>query len=266
MDIIVEYLNHLELNQLYSFNSLRLYKRDLLDFDAFQKQKHPDLEIKNLKPEILNDYVSFITQKGKSAATVNRKLTALRGLWNWLQDKGEVERDPFSQIIREAQYRNKTAQFLSQEEINILLDYPDHELKTKMILELFYATGIRIGEMVLITLADIDLENQLLTIPRSAKYKERVVPFNKLLKSYMEEYIEDNALTENSRLLFSKRGDTLSEREVFRLVREAAQHAGLGVEVSPSMIRNSFIKHMKERGAYDVLITDLTGQSSFKLI
>ncbi len=142
----------------------------------------------------------------------------------------------------------------------MLLDCPEHDLKTRMVLELIYATGIRVGEITKLTVTDIDLENQLITIPRSIKFKERVIPFNQLLASYMKEHIQENLLAKESKLLLNKFREPVSEREVFRIIREAALNAGIKKRVSPSILRNSFLKHMKENGAHDTLLRDITGQ------
>ena len=267
MEIIAEYLNYLELERGLSFNSLRLYKCDLLDFDEFIKQelKYETYEIKSLDANVLQLFKSWVERQGKSVATVNRKLTALHGMWTWLREAGEVERDPFTQIEREGQYRNPVAATLSEEEMQQLLDFPEHSLRSKIILEIIYATGIRVGELVLLTIADIDLDAQLITIARSAKYKERVVPFNRVLKANLELYIQEYGLEAKHKLLFSggsPSGEEVSEREVFRLIRHAAARAGLIKKVSPSIVRNSFIRHMKQRGAFKVLLRDLTGQKS----
>jgi site-specific recombinase XerD len=267
VEIIAEYLNYLEQERKLSFNSLRLYKCDLLAFDEFIKLelKNENYQIKELDADILRQFKSWVERKGKSIATVNRKLTALHGMWTWLRQAGEVERDPFTQIEREGQYRNQTPATLSEEEMQQLLDFPEHNLRTKIILEIIYATGIRVGELILLTLVDIDMDSQLITIARSAKYKERVVPFNKVLKGYLEAYITEHGLETNHKLLFaggSPSGEEVSEREVFRLIRHAAARAGLMKKVSPSVIRNSFIRHMKQRGAFKVLLRDLTGQKS----
>jgi site-specific recombinase XerD len=260
MDSIVEYLNYLEINRSLTFNSLRLYKRDLLDFHTFIK-KHfgNNFDIKNLIAINLDTFRQWIIKQGKSTAAVNRKLTAVHGYWIWLRDNKQVNGDPFLQLMRSSQYRNKSARHLSIEEINALLDCDEHDLRSKMILELFYATGIRIGELVALTIEDIDLENQLLTIPRSTRFKERLVPFNKLLCSYIQEYIALHNLMLENTLLQSKQGERLSEREIFRLVQEAGNRVGIN-DLSPSIIRNSFIHHMKDKGAYPALLRDLTGQ------
>lgn len=271
LDFLVEYINHLESNKLLSFNSLRLYKRDLLDFDSFVKEHfieklgHSKYDFTLMSSEDLNRFAVYIENKGGSTASVNRKLTALHGFWNWMRDQGWVKRDPFTQIKRGTQYRNKSAESLSEEEIVMLLDCETHSLKVKMILELIYATGIRVGELTKLTIADIDLTNQLITIARSSRFKERVIPFNQLLASYMENYIKTHELTENSPLLLNRKNETVSEREVFRVINQAAREAGLTKKISPSILRNSFLKHMKDNGAHETLLRDITGQKAIKL-
>jgi site-specific recombinase XerD len=130
VEIIAEYLNYLEQERKLSFNSLRLYKCDLLAFDEFIKLelKNENYQIKELDADILRQFKSWVERKGKSIATVNRKLTALHGMWTWLRQAGEVERDPFTQIEREGQYRNQTPATLSEEEMQQLLDFPEHNL------------------------------------------------------------------------------------------------------------------------------------------
>jgi integrase/recombinase XerD len=267
MQLLGEYIDHIEENKLFSFNSIRLYKRDLMDFYTFCVNKlGTNFLITSLDSEILNRFIKYISDQGRSTAAVNRKLTALHNFWTWLREKGMVSRDPFTQIRRESQFRNKTFAFLSEDEIVVLLDCAEHDLKTKMILELIYATGIRVGELVQLTVTDIDLDSQLITIPRSARFKERVIPFNELLASYMEEHIKISKLGKNSKLLLNRRNEGVSEREIFRLIREAAKKAGLNKTVSPSILRNSFLKHMKENGAHETLLRDLTGQKTVKMI
>lgn len=262
-EYIREYLNYLEINKIFSFNTIRLYRRDLLDFEKFCLDKYgTSFDITNLSEEVLNKFSTNIIEAGKSVATVNRKLTAVHGLWNWLRGNGLVSRDPFTQIQRESQYRNKEISYLSEEQIVMLLDCEEHDLKTKMVLELIYATGIRVGELTQLTIEDIDLENQIITIPRSSRSKERAIPFNQLLKQFLDRHIQTNKLERESKLLLNRRGQAVSEREVFRIIREAAKNAGIKSRVSPSILRNSFIKHMKDNGAHDTLLRDITGQKN----
>lgn len=260
MDLILQYIEYLEQAKLYSFNSFRLYRSDLLNFESFCINKFPNFKIQDLNENILNAYSDNIRQQGRSSATVNRKLTAIHGLWNWLRDQKLVTRDPFTQIHRTPQHRNERFNYLSEDEIVILLDYEKHEPKTKIILELIYATGIRVFELTKLTVSDIDLNNQLITISHSARFKERVIPFNATLSELLKSYIETNDLKPESKLLFNKFNKAISEREIYRTIKEAAIKSGLTKKISPSILRNSFIRHLKNNGAHDTLLKDLTGQ------
>jgi integrase/recombinase XerD len=266
MELIADYINHLEINQVLSFNTLRLYKRDLLDFQNYcHKSLAVNFDIKNLTAEILNNFSKSILAEGRSTATVNRKLTAIHGLWNWLREKNLVQKDPFTQIQRESQFRNKNINYLSEEEIVELLDCEEHDLKTKIILELIYATGIRVGELVKLTICDIDLNNQMITIAKSARFKERVIPFNELLADYITRFINENKLKKNDKLIQNRNEKGVSEREIFRIIRQSALKAGVRKNVTPSILRNSFLKHLKINGAHETLLKDLTGQKNIKL-
>ncbi len=263
MKLLEDYINHLELKQVLSFNSLRLYKTDIKDFSEFIIANYGlDFDLLSLNEKQLNKFMTVLASLGKTAATINRKLTAVRGFWFWLKEQKLVDRDPFTQIKRDSQYRNKTAKTLSEDEIVLLLDCDGLDLKSKIILELIYATGIRVGELVKLTLDDIDLSSNTLTIVRSAKYKERTIPFNQLLAEYLTVFIKENELEQNDKLFKNRRNEQVSEREIFRLIREAAAQAGIKKTVSPSIIRNSFLKHMKENGAHETLLRDLTGQKT----
>lgn len=264
MDLIPEYLNYIELNKLFSKNSLRFYKCDLLDFESYCSQNLDSFEIQNLNTKIINDFIEKLKQKGNSVASINRKLTALHGFWIWLRNSEIVSKDPFLQIKRQAQYRNSKAKYLNLEQIQKILDHPEHSLKTKLILELIYATGIRVAELLNLTLDDIDLKNRIFTIARYGRFKERAIPFNQKLHNYIVEYIKVNSLKSNSRLLLNRWGESVSAREIFRILREAAKASGLEIKLSPSILRNSFLKHMSDNGAHEFLLRDLTGQKISK--
>ena len=263
MKLLEDYIKNLELNQVLSFNSLRLYKTDIKDFTEFIVANYGlNFDLLSLSEKQLNKFMNTIYSLGKSTATINRKLTAIHGFWFWLKEQGLVDRDPFTQIKRDSQFRNKTAKTLTEDDIVLLLDCEGLDLKSKIILELIYATGMRVSEIVKLTLEDIDLNNNILTIVRSQKYKERTIPFNDLLAQYLKFYVKENSLVQEDAIFKNRNNEPVSEREIFRLIREAAQRAGITKKVSPSIIRNSFLKHMKENGAHETLLRDLTGQKT----
>ncbi|NQY79699.1 MAG: tyrosine-type recombinase/integrase [Candidatus Caenarcaniphilales bacterium] len=257
MQVLLEFLEYLENFSGLVPNTLRLYKRDLLDFELFIKKKHGELfDVTSLSKDDLEDFSTHISNQGSSTATVNRKLTALRKFWNWLKENGKVEKDPFSQIFRESQYRNKSFECLSEEEINLLLDCENLELRTKLILELLYSCCLRVNELLGLTVEDISLNEKIITVVNTRNKKIRLVPITDLLFSLLEAYLEEVELNSVDKLF------NISAREVYRIVSKAAQELGINKKITASTLRNSFIKHMKERGAHKVFIQDITGQKN----
>lgn len=257
MQVLLEFLEYLENFSGLVSNTLRLYKRDLLDFELFIKKKYGTLfDITNLSKDDLEDFSLYISKQGSSTATVNRKLTALKKFWIWLKEKGEVKKDPFSQIFRESQYRNKSFECLSEEEINLLLDCENLELRTKLILELLYSCCLRVNELLGLTLEDISLNERIITVVNTRNKKIRLIPITDLLFTLIKAYLIEHELKPVDKLF------NISAREVYRIVSRAAQDLGINKKITASTLRNSFIKHLKERGAHRVFMQDLTGQKN----
>jgi len=283
MQVVVEFLDYLENFSGLSYNTLRLYKRDLIDFSNFVRANLGDnFEITELKPDHLESFSYEIRKTGASTAAVNRKLTAVHKMWNWLKENSVVSRDPFTQIIRDTQYRNKKAEILSEEEVDLLLSndrsvlgvHEDHEdnenaeiedceqshLRTDLILELLYSCGLRVNELLALTIEDISFTEEIIFINRSSRSKSRLVPMIDSVKFLLEKYIRANNLKAVDRLF------NISAREVYRTIQAKAEAARIEKKISASILRNSFIKHMKSRGAHQVFLQDIMGQKNFARI
>ena len=257
MQVLLEFLEYLENCYGLAYNSLRLYKRDLFDFDKFiQEQAEQNFKIENLSKENLEEFSEYIRKQGSSTATVNRKLSALKKFWDWLREQGRAERDPFSQIFRSSQFRNNSFEYLSEEEVNSLLDCENCDLETKLILELLYSSGLRINELLNLTLDDIALEEKSIQVKNSRSNKIRLLPITDLLQTLLKTYIEEKEISSAEKLF------KISAREVYRMVQKIAKEVGINKKITASTLRNSFIKHMKERGAHKVFIQDLIGQKN----
>jgi site-specific recombinase XerD len=275
MQVVVEFLDYLENFSGLSYNTLRLYKRDLIDFSNFVRANlGEDFKIIDLNADNLEYFSQEIRKSGASTAAVNRKLTAVHKMWNWLKENSVVSRDPFTQIVRETQYRNKKAEILSEEEVDLLLsrvrndagenaeieDCEQSDLRTDLILELLYSCGLRVNELLVLTVEDISLTEEIIFINRSSASKARLVPMIDSVKLLLEKYIHDNNLKSVDRLF------NISAREVYRTIQAKAEAAGIEKKISASILRNSFIKHMKARGAHRVFLQDIMGQKNFARI
>ena len=275
MQVVVEFLDYLENFSGLSYNTLRLYKRDLIDFSNFVRANlGEDFKIIDLNADNLEYFSQEIRKSGASTAAVNRKLTAVHKMWNWLKENSLVSRDPFTQIVRDTQYRNKKAEILSEEEVDLLLskvknegdenaeieDCEQSDLRTDLILELLYSCGLRVNELLALTIEDISFMEEIIFINRSSASKSRLVPMIDSVKLLLEKYISDNNLKSVDRLF------NISAREVYRTIQAKAEAAGIEKKISASILRNSFIKHMKTRGAHQVFLQDIMGQKNFARI
>jgi site-specific recombinase XerD len=275
MQVVVEFLDYLENFSGLSYNTLRLYKRDLIDFSNFVRANlGEDFKIIDLNADNLEYFSQEIRKSGASTAAVNRKLTAVHKMWNWLKENSVVSRDPFTQIVRATQYRNKKAEILSEEEVDLLLskvkneDDGNAEIEdcehshegTALLLELLYSCGLRVNELLALTIEDISFAEEIIFINRSSASKSRLVPMIDSVKLLLEKYIRDNNLKSVDRLF------NISAREVYRTIQAKAESAGIEKKISASILRNSFIKHMKSRGAHQVFLQDIMGQKNFSRI
>lgn len=276
MQVVVEFLDYLENFSGLSYNTLRLYKRDLIDFSNFVRTNlGENFKIIDLSADNLEYFSQEIRKSGASTAAVNRKLTAVHKMWNWLKENSVVSRDPFTQIVRDTQYRNKKAEILSEEEVDLLLSKvrneagekaeiedceQSHEGKTPLLLELLYSCGLRVNELLALTIEDISFTEEIIFINRSSTSKSRLVPMIDSVKLLLEKYIHDNNLKPVNRLF------NISAREVYRTIQAKAEAAGIEKKISASILRNSFIKHMKSRGAHQVFLQDIMGQKNFARI
>jgi site-specific recombinase XerD len=276
MQTVVEFLDYLENFGGLSYNTLRLYKRDLIDFSNFIRiNLGDDFKIIDLNADNLESFSNEVRKTGVSTAAVNRKLTAVHKMWNWLKENSLVSRDPFTQIVRDTQYRNKKAEILSEEEVDLLLskvhdgrnaEIEDCEqslevdLRTDLLLELLYSCGLRVNELLALTIEDISFTEDIIFINRSSASKSRLVPMIDSVKLLLEKYIRDNNLKLIDRLF------SISAREVYRTIQAKAELAGIEKKISASILRNSFIKHMKARGAHQVFLQDIMGQKNFARI
>lgn len=263
MQVVSEFLDYLENFSGLSFNTLRLYKRDLLDFANFIRISRGDtFNIVDLNAAVLEKFSEYVKNNGGSVASVNRKLTAIHRMWNWLREQNIVTRDPFSQIIRESQYRNKEAEILNEEEINLLLtrNEENYDLKTELLLELIYSCGLRVNEVLALTVEDISFADEMIYINKSTKIKPRFIPMISSVKELIEFYIGQNDLKSVEKLF------NISARELYRIIQAKAFAVGVEKKISASILRNSFIKHMKNRGAHQIFLQDIMGQKNFSRI
>ena len=246
-------------------NTLEAYSRDVREFIAFEGSR----SITDITETSGTEIVAFLHElkiSGKSAATVNRKLASLRAFFNYLIEAGLMKDNPTT-AIRSPRIDRKNLEYLTIEEVDRLLSVPDDSIKgirDRAILELLYATGIRVSELIDADVSDINLRMGFITCA-GEKSKPRIVPLGRPARAALENYIYDgrSALIKGNKdetaLFVNYYGKRITRQGLWKLLKEYGVKAGLDHKLTPNIIRNSFAVHMLQNGADLKSLQELMG-------
>lgn len=249
------YLNYLLIERGVAPNTLEAYGRDLQRYLAFIRQKGLS-HFKEATPEIIVEYLVLIKNEGLSANSMNRALAALRGFYKYLLMEKLIEQTPLANIEL-AKVWMRLPDTISKEEMKIILAQPGDKtpaaLRDTAMLELLYATGIRVSELINLTMNSINWQVGFLTVMGKGS-KERIVPIGKTAYDCVREYV-DKARPQlmqkkSTEVLFLNRfGGKFTRQGFWKLVIRYSSKAGLMKKVHPHTFRHSFASHLLEGGA-----------------
>ena len=261
-----DFINYLSFEKKMAMNSLQAYKRDVLEFGEMIREKQ-NLSLSEASNTEVVAYLLKLKNDGKSAATVNRKVASLRAFYNYLSAQKIITANPTANI-KSPKIERKSIEYLTIEEIDNLLNKTDQSMKglrDKAILELLYATGIRVSEVVEMNLEDVNLRMGFVTCT-GEHGKARIIPMGRPSRAAVEEYIyevrpkfirEVNS-SENS-LFVNYSGHRLTRQGLWKLLKEYAKLAGIENRLTPQTLRNSFAVHMIQNGADLKSLQELLG-------
>jgi integrase/recombinase XerC len=265
MEQLRQFLDYIRLNRNASAHTVAAYQGDLSQFVAFAGDytgKHGALEPKHLDLAVIRGFLGDLHRGRQSRATVARKVSAVRSFFRYLRREGLVESDPAALVVAPRR-EQKVPAHLSVDEMSQLLDAPDGSTplgrRDRAILELFYASGVRLSELVAIDLEDIDLSGRMIRVMGKGR-KERIVPFNQKAAGALRAWLKDRvALTEGDALFVNARGGRLTGRSVQRLVARYVSSCSTRFGISPHALRHSFATHLLQAGADLRAIQELLG-------
>ena len=247
-------------------NSLEAYKRDVLEFAGIIREKQNLSLVEASNTEVVA-YLLKLKNDGKSAATVNRKVASLRAFYSYLTSRKIIADNP-TVNIKSPKIERKNIEYLTIEEIDNLLGTPDRSVKglrDKAILELLYATGIRVSEIVEMNLEDVNLRMGFVTCT-GEHGKARIIPMGRPSRAAVEEYIYEvrpKFLREGNdgenALFVNYTGNRLTRQGLWKLLKEYARMANLENKLTPQTLRNSFAVHMIQNGADLKSLQELLG-------
>jgi integrase/recombinase XerD len=252
---IDRFLHHLAVEKGLSPNTLEAYGRDLQAYTAVLREKGT-LEVEKISPEQSLNYLKVLRSRGLSARSQARVLSVLRGFHKFLLQEQAVEENPVRRV-RSPRVVPRLPSVLTPKEMEDLLQQPDPNeplgVRDRAMLELLYAAGLRVSELVHLSVNDVNLEvGYVRTKGKGAK--ERIVPLGKAACRALEEYLKGPRLLHPLRsshpVLFVGRGGRgLTRQGFWKILRGYARGSGIQKRITPHTMRHSFATHLLERGA-----------------
>lgn len=265
-DWINDYLHTLKIERGLSENSLASYGRDLRYFAAFLQEN--ELTLPDAAQENVRAYLESLKENGRSTRSVARLISSLRGFYQYLHQLKVIDQNPMATIDSPKPARH-LPEVLSLKETERLLEAPDTTktlgIRDRAILEVMYATGLRVSELIHIQLADLHLaEGLIVTIGKGDK--ERLVPLGTQAIRWVEKYLADSRplLLKGQRdpfLFLNFHGRPLTRQGIWKNLQQTVRNAGINKRVTPHTLRHSFATHLLENGADLRTVQDLLGHA-----
>lgn len=248
---IKDFTNYLMEVRQASQNTIRAYENDLKKMKSYLRGQGIE-DVSKITETNLNSYVLSLEKEGMSPASVSRHIASMKSFMLFLLKKGSINGDP-SERIKAPKVIKKSPQILDEDQIVSLLNQPNTKttkgIRDMAMLELMYATGMKVSEITAIKVSDINLIGSYLTC---GDKQERNIPFGSVARKALEAYMDvRNDLisnNENEYLFLNSRGQQLSRQGLWKILKGYAKKVGT-FDINPNMIRNSFAAHMIENGA-----------------
>ena len=261
-----DYKEYMEKVKGMARNSTEAYLRDIREFQAFLDQRG------SLSPEDISNteivaFVLHLKNLGRSTATSNRKVASLRGFFSFLQEQGRISANP-GLHIKSPRVERKEIEYLTLGEVDRLLMLPDTTVKgirDRALLELLYATGIRVSEVLEANVEDLNLRVGFITCTGEFG-KARIVPIGRPARAALEEYLYDarpkllrSKKNSEKSLFVNYNGERITRQGIWKMLKDYGVKAGIDKAITPQILRNSFAAHMVQNGADLKSLQELLG-------
>ena len=259
------FFDFLENGKKLSNNTLQSYKRDLTQFETYLKDNK--LNYGKLKTEDIRDYIQYLHENGKKASTISRSLASIRSFYQYEVKNRKVKVDP-TEGIQSPKIEKRVPSVLTSKEVELLLNQPKNvDLKgtrDKAMLEFAYATGMRVTEIISLDIDDVNLEEGYVVCKTGEK--QRTIPLGTMSLKALKDYI-DNARDylikdENETALFVNiNGKRLTRQGFWKIIKYYKEQAHITKDITPHVLRHSFVTHLLQNGADLKAIQSMLGHS-----
>lgn len=263
---IHNFIQYLHLEKQTSENTEVSYERDLRKMSQFLQNNGID-SVSGVNATSLNSYVLLLEKDGMKPATISRSIASMKAFFHYLYKDGQIGQDP-SEGLKAPKIEKKMPAILSTDEMTRLLEQPSgntpKELRDKAMLEVLYATGIRVSELISLKVSDVNLQMEYLNCTDT--HKERAIPFGKVAKDALKRYLEEGRVKlvedEATEWLFTNcSGQQMSRQGFWKLIKHYGNKAGIKSEITPHTFRHSFAAHLVGNGADLKSVQEMLGHS-----
>ena len=258
-----EYLKYLEYQKNYSKHTIGSYEQDIVEYLEYIEEKK--IKLLKINYDEIKMYLKYLSDKKDINSTISRKISALRGFYKFLQNNNKIENNPFS-LINLPKKEKKLPRFFFYNELEELFNTPKLNTplgqRDRLILEMLYATGVRVSELVNIKVSDIT--DRTIKILGKGN-KERIVRFGDYCEEILKMYLNDGhyRLNSSSEYLFlNNNGGQLTDRGVRYLLDKIIEKTTIEKKISPHMLRHSFATHLLNEGCDILTVQELLGHES----
>jgi integrase/recombinase XerD len=260
------YISYLHNMKKTSYNTETSYQRDLLKLKSFLEDRGIT-HVEDIDAPALQDYVSHLYDCNLAMSTISRNIAAIKGWYLYLVKEGIVEED-CSAALKAPKIEKKMPEILSMDEVVRLLEQPrgktPKEIRDRAMLELLYATGIRVTELITLKLSQLNM--QMNYIVCRDDNKERIIPFGIKARDALLQYLEHSRNVmisdKDSDILFVNcSGQAMSRQGFWKLIKHYADKAEISTDITPHTLRHSFAAHLVENGADLRSVQEMLGHS-----
>ena len=263
---IENFISYLHNIKKTSINTELSYKRDLGKLRQYLEEKGIT-EVSDITSEILSSYIVYLGENHFAAATISRNVASIKAFFHYLCKEGIVEKD-ISDRLKAPKIEKKMPEILTPDEVIWLLEQPKgdtpKEIRDKAMLELLYATGIRVTELITLKISDVNMQMGFIICHDSNR--ERIIPFGAAAKRAMATYLEKarNVMLfdlKSDILFVNCSGQPMSRQGFWKLIKYYAKKAGIMADITPHTLRHSFAAHLVENGADLRSVQEMLGHS-----
>lgn len=254
--LINEFIHYLSVERRLAENTLESYGRDLRQYSQYLENDQDGAEVADR--ETIMKYLQYLQNQGKATATIARRLAALKAFYQFLVRQQYVAADPTAHL-ESPKLEKRLPKVLTVREVELLLAQPDGSTpagqRDRAMLELLYATGIRVSELVSLDVDDVNLESGYIKCAGRSRGRERVVPMGSIAMRHCRAYLEQGRprlikiLGPEEPLFVNHHGTRLTRQGFWKIVKKYADDARIDKEITPHTLRHSFATHLLENGA-----------------